>query len=59
MNTLDDRSRTVLLLSFEAESGTDEIAEFIGISTGNVRTVRHRAITQLRRCLDGDKGTET
>jgi len=53
---LDGRSRTVLLLSFQAESGADEIAKITDTSAGNVRVVRHRALTQLRRCLEGVQG---
>jgi RNA polymerase sigma-70 factor (ECF subfamily) len=57
VNKLDLRSRTVLLLSFEAERSTDEIATVIESNAGNVRVVRHRALAQLRRCLDGERGT--
>jgi len=53
MTKLDSRSRTVLLLSFHAENSADEIAELLESTAGNVRVVRHRALAQLRRCLDG------
>jgi RNA polymerase sigma-70 factor (ECF subfamily) len=56
MGKLDVRSRTVLLLSFEAESSADEIGKVIESNAGNVRVVRHRALAQLRRCLDGGRG---
>lgn len=59
LSALDARSRTVLFLSFEAENRADEIAKSIGISAGNVRIVRHRAIAQLRRCLDDAGGAES
>lgn len=50
---LDDRARTVMLLSFQTETATEEIAALTATSAGNVRVVRHRALAQLRRCLDG------
>ncbi|HWA78525.1 MAG TPA: sigma-70 family RNA polymerase sigma factor [Polyangiaceae bacterium] len=52
MTKLDSRSRTVLLLSFHAESSADEIAAQLEVTAGNVRVLRHRALAQLRRCLD-------
>jgi RNA polymerase sigma-70 factor, ECF subfamily len=51
---LDERARKVMLLSFQTESATDEIAALTATSAGNVRVVRHRALLQLRRCLDGE-----
>jgi RNA polymerase sigma-70 factor (ECF subfamily) len=58
MRKLDGRWRTVLVLSFEAESGADEIAKVMETSAGNVRVIRHRALAQMRRCLDGAKGAQ-
>jgi RNA polymerase sigma-70 factor (ECF subfamily) len=58
MGKLDARSRTVVFLSFQAETGADEIGKMLETSAGNVRVVRHRALAQLRRCLDGAKGAE-
>ncbi len=52
LGKLDSRSRTVLLLSFQAEAGTDEIARQLAISAANVRVIRHRALAGLRRCID-------
>jgi RNA polymerase sigma-70 factor, ECF subfamily len=56
MSKLDARSRTVVVLSFQAEQSAEEIATVTQISAGNVRVVRHRALAQLRRCLDGSEG---
>ena len=56
LGKLDLRARSVLLLSFQAESGTDEIAQQLAISAANVRVVRHRALARLRKCLDGAEG---
>lgn len=55
MAALDDRGRQVVTLSFIEERPSDEIAALLAISTANVRVVRHRAITALRRCLDAPK----
>jgi RNA polymerase sigma-70 factor (ECF subfamily) len=49
---LDERSRQVVMLSFNEERASDEIARRLAISPANVRVVRHRAITALRRCLE-------
>jgi RNA polymerase sigma-70 factor (ECF subfamily) len=54
MSGLDGRSRSVLVLSFQAESAAEEIARRLDTTAGNVRVLRHRALAQLRRCLDGE-----
>ncbi len=50
---LDDRARTVLQLSFYRDQRAAEVAAALATTAGNVRVVRHRALAQLRRCLDG------
>jgi RNA polymerase sigma-70 factor (ECF subfamily) len=50
--TLTERSRSVLVLTFQEDRSADEIGAALAISAGNVRVLRHRAIEQLRRCLD-------
>jgi RNA polymerase sigma-70 factor (ECF subfamily) len=50
---LAPRARTVLALSFFAERSADEIAGELGTSSGNVRVLRHRALEQLRGCMEG------
>ena len=59
LGKLDNRSRSVVLLSFQAENSAEEIASVIETSAGNVRLIRHRALSQLRRCLDDGEGTRT
>jgi RNA polymerase sigma-70 factor, ECF subfamily len=56
VSLLEERARQVTLLSFQQERSADEIAGALGMSEGNVRVVRHRALLALRRCLD-DTGT--
>jgi RNA polymerase sigma-70 factor, ECF subfamily len=53
--TLDERSRQVVMMSFNEERSSDEIARRLSISTANVRVLRHRAVAALRRCLDAPK----
>jgi len=52
MTKLDARSRTVLMLSYHAENSAEEIATLLESTAGNVRVLRHRALAQLRVCLD-------
>ena len=52
---LDERSRTVVLLSFNDGKSAQVIAEAVASTAGNVRVLRHRAVMQLRSCLDDCK----
>lgn len=48
---LAERERMVVLLTFYAEKKSDEVAAEVGVTAGNVRVIRHRAIERLRACL--------
>jgi len=48
---LAERERTVVALTFFADKDGDEVAKDLGISAGNVRVVRHRALRRLRECM--------
>lgn len=52
VGALDERGRTVLMMSFVEECNADEIAQKLTLSAGNVRVLRHRALLSVRRCLD-------
>ncbi len=52
MQELPERERTVVALSFLEELGAAEIAQAVGISAGNVRVLRHRALAALRACFE-------
>jgi RNA polymerase sigma-70 factor (ECF subfamily) len=54
MTALAERERTVVVLSFYAERDADAIGAELGLSAGNVRVVRHRALVRLRACMEGD-----
>ena len=51
-----ERGRTVVQLSFNEEKTAEEIAVVVETTPGNVRVLRHRAVAQLRRCLDAIPG---
>jgi RNA polymerase sigma-70 factor (ECF subfamily) len=53
MTALAERERTVVVLSFYAERDADAIGAELGLSAGNVRVVRHRALGRLRACMEG------
>jgi RNA polymerase sigma-70 factor (ECF subfamily) len=50
---LSARDRTVIVSSFYAERSADEIGTELGLTPGNVRVVRHRALAGLRSCMEG------
>ncbi len=51
MGALPEREATVVRMSFWEDRAAEEIGERIGVSTGNVRVIRHRAIVKLAECL--------
>lgn len=53
---LDTRAKQVVMLAFHEELSADEIATELSISAGNVRVLRHRALSSLRKCMDGASG---
>jgi RNA polymerase sigma-70 factor (ECF subfamily) len=48
---LADRERSVLFLTFYAERAAAAVAADVGVSEGNVRVIRHRALAKLRACV--------
>lgn len=51
LRLLGERERTVLVLSFYHDQSAREIASTLGMTEGNVRVVRHRAVERLRALL--------
>jgi len=54
LGRLADRERMVIVMSFYDERDADEIARQLGMTPGNVRVVRHRAVAHLRECVGGE-----
>jgi RNA polymerase sigma-70 factor (ECF subfamily) len=52
LQKLAERERTVLVMTFYDEQTSADVASFLGASEANVRVIRHRAIRQLRKCMD-------
>lgn len=53
LRRLGERDRSVLVMTFYAERRTVEVAAELGLSPGNVRVIRHRALERLRECMGG------
>ncbi len=51
LQALAERERSVVSLTFLAEKPGDEVAKALGLSAGNVRVIRHRALGKLRECM--------
>jgi RNA polymerase sigma-70 factor (ECF subfamily) len=53
MERLEARARSVLVLTYFEERSADEIGGSLGLSPGNVRVIRHRALHQVKDCIEG------
>jgi RNA polymerase sigma-70 factor (ECF subfamily) len=53
---LPERERTVLVMTFYDERPADEVAADLGLTTGNVRVIRHRGLERLRGCMQAAEG---
>ncbi len=53
LERLAERERSVLVLSFYDDEPADRVGAALGLSAGNVRVIRHRAIEKLRECVMG------
>jgi RNA polymerase sigma-70 factor (ECF subfamily) len=54
LQVLAERERTVVVQTFFADRSSDEVAKALGLSAGNVRVIRHRALARLRECMGGE-----
>ena len=52
LGELDARSRSVVYLSFTQGRSAEQISAALETTAGNIRVLRHRALTQLRRYMD-------
>jgi len=53
VQALDERERSVVVMTFYDDHTAAETARFLGISEANVRVIRHRALQRLRACMKG------
>jgi len=53
VQNLRERERSVVVMSFFDEKTGADVAGFLGISETNLRVIRHRAIHELRKCMEG------
>ena len=51
---LAERERSVVVHTFFSESPADQVGAELGLTAGNVRVVRHRALARLRTCMGLD-----
>ena len=59
LQSLGERDRTVLVLTFYAEKSSPEIAEELGVTGTVVRVARHRALERLRNCVGARRARES
>ena len=51
LDELPETQKAVILLTFYAEQPSRAIADSLGLSSQNVRVIRHRSVARLRDCL--------
>ena len=52
LQALPERERTVLVMTFYDDCPADALGTQLGVSSGNVRVIRHRGLQHLRDCLE-------
>ncbi|HTM02378.1 MAG TPA: sigma-70 family RNA polymerase sigma factor [Vicinamibacterales bacterium] len=53
LGALAERDRLVVMLTFYADAEAPRIANDLGVTSGAVRAIRHRAMARLRDCVLG------
>ena len=51
VQSLRERERTVIMMSYFDEQTGADVASFLGLSEANIRVIRHRAMNSLRECM--------
>ena len=51
LQALAERERSVMVLTFFSESPAEQVGGELGLTAGNVRIIRHRALARLRACM--------
>lgn len=54
LEKLGERERRVVGMTFYDDRTAEEIAASLGVTAANVRVIRHRALVQLRHCVDAN-----
>ena len=52
VGALRERERSVVVMTYYDETSAIETGRSLGISEANVRVIRHRALKQLRACME-------
>lgn len=53
LGALAERERSVLVMTFQEDQGAEEVGRLLGLTAGNVRVIRHRALERVRDCVTG------
>ena len=53
LEALAERERSVIVLAFAGDKSAEETGAELGLTAGNVRVIRHRALARLRDCMEG------
>jgi RNA polymerase sigma-70 factor (ECF subfamily) len=56
MQKLPERDNQVVRWTYLEDRSSDDIAARLGLTTGNVRVLRHRALARLYVCMEGGTG---
>jgi RNA polymerase sigma-70 factor (ECF subfamily) len=56
LQALPERERSVLIMTFYDDCPAETLGAQLGLTTGNVRVIRHRGLKHLRDCLEGTGG---
>jgi RNA polymerase sigma-70 factor (ECF subfamily) len=56
LEALPERERAVLVMTFYDDRPADAVGAELGLSAGNVRVIRHRAVDRLRGCIGREEG---
>jgi RNA polymerase sigma-70 factor (ECF subfamily) len=55
LQALSERERSIVVLTFFSESPAEQVGAELGLTAGNVRIIRHRALARLRACMGLDQ----
>jgi len=52
LEKLGEREQAIVVMTFQQDHSAEAIAEALGLSTGNVRVLRHRTLARLHACIE-------